>query len=230
MENKKDQSGKIVLMAAVSILIGLYFAVMVTPIRALSLDELLVKVERQYDLTQDFEAGFIQETTLKSLAKTEREQGRLYFKRPGKMLWQYEKPQRKTLVVNPEKSWLYLPEDRVAYVQQTDRLLQSTAAVRLLSGFVGIKNDFHVQFAEADQGERKGNYFLRLIPREGNAGFSQAHIEISGATYFINRIWFEDPYGNVTRVTLFNTKLNQKLKDDKFLFRIPVGVEIYSLP
>lgn len=227
---QRDQSRISGFAVIVSVLVGLLLLLDVPCLWAVSLDDLLARIEKQYNRTTDFQADFIQETTLKSMGKTEREQGRLYFKKPRKMLWRYEKPKTKTLVVNTEKSWLFIPEDQVAYVQQTDRLLQSTVAVRLLSGFIGIKDDFHVQFAATDQVDRKGNYLLRLIPRERGAGFSKAHIEISASTYNINRVWFEDPYGNVTRVTLSNIKLNQQLKDEKFLFTPPAGVEIFSLP
>lgn len=215
---------------AFTLLINLFLLLEAPSLLALSLDELLCRIEEQYGRTADFQADFIQETVLKSLGKTEREQGRLYFKKTRKMLWLYEKPKAKTLVVNAEKSWLYVPEDQVAYVQKTDRLLKSTAAVRLLSGLIGIKNDFQVQFAESDHVDDQGNYLLRLIPRERNAGFTKAHIAINGTTYNINRVWFEDSYGNMTRVKLSNVKLNQQLKDEIFLFTPPAGVEVYPLP
>jgi outer membrane lipoprotein carrier protein len=225
-----DRLRKTGFVIAFAVLINLFLLFEAPPLRALSLDDLLYRIEGQYNRTIDFQADFVQETVLKSLGKTEREQGRLYFKKPRKMLWIYEKPKAKKLVVNSEKSWLYVPEDQVAYVQKTDRLLKSTAAVRLLSGFIGIKNDFQVQFAPSDQIEDKGNYLLRLIPKDRNAGFSKAHININGTTYNINQVWFEDPYGNVTRVKLSNIKLNQQLKDEKFLFTPPSGVEVYPLP
>jgi outer membrane lipoprotein carrier protein len=218
-----------ILIASVALMIS-FFIIQIQPVWALSLDDLLSRIEGQYNRTADFQADFIQETVLKSLGKTEREQGRLYFKKPRKMLWLYEKPKAKTLVVNAEKSWLYVPEDQVAYVQKTDRLLKSTAAVRLLSGFIGIKNDFQVQFAPSDQVNEKGNYLLRLIPRDRNAGFSKALIDINGTTYNINQVSFEDSYGNVTRVKLSNIKLNQQLKDEKFVFTPPTSVEVYPLP
>jgi len=227
---RRDQSRISGLTLIASALVGLLLLADASCLWAVSLDDLLERIEKQYNRTTDFQADFVQETMLKSMGKTEREQGRLYFKKPRKMLWLYEKPQVKTLVVNTEKSWLFIPEDQVAYVQKTDRLLQSTVAVRLLSGFIGIKDAFQVQFAATDQVDRKGDYRLRLIPRERGAGFSKAHIDISATTYNINRVWFEDPYGNVTRVTLSNIKLNQQLKDEKFFFIPPSGVEIFSLP
>lgn len=227
---QRDQSRITGFALVISVLVSLFILLEPPRLWAVSLDDLLARIEQHYNLTTDFQADFIQETTLKSMGKTEREQGRLYFKKPRKMLWRYEKPKAKTLVVNTEKSWLYVPEDQVAYVQKTDRLLKSTAAVRLLSGFIGIKDDFQVQFAQTAQVDGKGNYLLRLIPRERNAGFTKAHIDINGTTYNINRVWFEDSYGNVTRVMLSNIKMNQQLKDEKFLFTPPAGVEVFPLP
>ncbi len=197
---------------------------------ALSLDELLDRIEKQFLRTKDFQASFVQETFLKSQGKTEREKGRLYFMKPRKMLWLYDKPKEKTLVVNSEKSWLYVPEDQVAYVQDTDRLLRSTATVRLLSGLGGIKKDFQVQFAASEQTDNREHYLLQLTPYDRNAGFTKAYIEINRTTYHINQVRFDDPYGNVTRVRLSNIQLNRQLKDQKFQFKPPPGVEIFQLP
>ncbi|MBN1547405.1 MAG: outer membrane lipoprotein carrier protein LolA [Syntrophaceae bacterium] len=197
---------------------------------AISLEDLLSQVEGQYEKTRDFQADFSQETFLKSMGTTEREKGLLYYKKPRKMLWLYEKPQAKTLVVNTEKSWLYLPDDRVVYMRKTDQLIQSTVAVRLLSGLSGIRDDFQVKFLKSDKVDEKGKYVLQLIPREPSSGFTRAQIEIEAATYNITQVWFEDAYGNATRVNLTNIKLNQELPDRKFLFVPPAGVEIFSLP
>jgi outer membrane lipoprotein carrier protein len=197
---------------------------------ALSLEELLSLIQGQYEKNRDYQADFIQETFIKSMGKTDREQGRLFFKKPRKMLWLYEKPHTKTLIVNTEKSWLYLPEDNVVYLRRTDQLIRSTAAVRLLSGLGSIQHDFRIQFLKSEQVDEHGNYVLLLTPKATNAGFIKAHIDIEGNSYNIVQIWFEDDLGNSTRVILTNIKLNQNLSDRTFLFVPPAGVEVFTLP
>jgi len=196
----------------------------------LSLDALLDRVEGQFDATCDFEASFIQETSSKSMAREESEQGRLFYKKPIKMLWLYDKPQAKKLVVNSEEAWLFLPDDGVAYFQKTERLVLTAPAVRLLSGLRGVRKDFQVRYATPHRVDETGNYLVQLVPHDRNAGFVKALVEIDRATYGLVQVKFEDAYGNTTRIRLSGIRLNRKLPDDMFRFVPPAGVEVFPLP
>ena len=83
----------------------------------ISLEKLTSKMQATYENTQDLKEKFVQELFIKSIKKTEREEGTVYFKNPGKMFWDYAKPKSKKLVINPQKAWLYVPEDNVVYVK-----------------------------------------------------------------------------------------------------------------
>ena len=50
-------------------------------------EEVAARVQAVYDGAGDLKAGFTQEATVKSLKKTEKESGTLYFKKPRRMLW-----------------------------------------------------------------------------------------------------------------------------------------------
>jgi outer membrane lipoprotein-sorting protein len=86
---------------------------------AASLEEIVGKVQERYEKLIDIKADFLQEATIKSMNKTDREEGVFYFKNPRRMVWDYLKPKAKKLVINPQKAWLYVPEDGVVYIQKT---------------------------------------------------------------------------------------------------------------
>jgi len=199
------------------------------PSQALTLDAILSQIENQFLRSADFQADFIQETEMKMMGRTEQERGRLYCKKPLKMLWEYQKPAAKKLVIQEEKSWMYLPEENIVYTQSTERLLGSSGAVRLLLGLSKITDDFQVQFAPTDKKEEKNHILLMLTPHNPHLGFKNAYLRVTGKNCQINQVWFEDSYGNVTRLNLSNIKFNQNLKNELFHFVPPKNAEVYPL-
>lgn len=61
----------------------------------LSIEQMIARMQESYDKTRDMEARFIQEVMIKSINKTEREEGVVYFKNPQRMLWDYSQPKQK---------------------------------------------------------------------------------------------------------------------------------------
>jgi outer membrane lipoprotein carrier protein len=129
------------------------------------LGQLTAKMQETYDKTQDLKATFVQELTIASMKKTEREEGTVYIKNPRRMYWEYTRPKSKKLIVNPQKAWLYVPEDHVVYVQDADAMYQSALIVRFMSGIGKLQEDFQIEYATPESTDKEGHYLLVLIPR-----------------------------------------------------------------
>jgi len=97
--------------------------------------DIVQKLQVAYEQTKDLQADFIQETTLKSIKKTEREEGRVFFKNPKNMSWNYAKPKGKKLVINSQTAWLYLSEEKAAYRQRSESIFQSKLLINFFSGY-----------------------------------------------------------------------------------------------
>jgi len=65
----------------------------------LSPDDIIKKVETRYTV-QGFSANFFQVSTIKAMKITDTAYGRAFFKRPDKMRWEYEKPDRQTIITD----------------------------------------------------------------------------------------------------------------------------------
>ena len=198
--------------------------------QAFTLHEIIAQIENQFLRSADFQADFVQETEMKSMGRTEREEGRLYCKKPLKMLWVYQKPAAKKLVIQEEKSWMYLPEENIVYTQDTERLLGSSAAVRLLLGLSKITDDFQVQLIPTAGKQDKNHVILMLTPHNPHLGFKNAYLRVTEKNSQVNQVWFEDDYGNVTRLHLSKIKFDQNLKNGLFYFVPPKNAEVYPLP
>lgn len=193
----------------------------------MTLEMLVLKIQDVYEKTDDFKSSFSQETTIKSLKKTEREVGVVYFKKPRKMRWVYSKPKSKELVIGPQKAWLYVAEDRLAYLQDSESLLRSKVTIKFMSGIGKLAEDFDIRFAEP--GKKEGPYRLELKPKAYVEGIEKLTLTVNRETYQITSILLTDVYGNVTRTTFSNTEFNRNLPDSLFTFKPPAGVDVIDL-
>ncbi len=198
--------------------------------QALSLEQLTAKTQEIYEKTTDLKASFMQEVTIKSMKKTEREEGRVYFKNPRMMLWDYAKPKSKKLVINAQKAWLYVPEDRMVYVQNAEDVYRSRMAVKFLSGIGKLSEDFQIRFSKDAPLDGEGNYHLVLTAKEPGSGVDRLYITIDGKIFQILQCRFNDSFGNTTRLRFSDFSLNTGIPDKFFTFKAPEGVEVVQMP
>jgi outer membrane lipoprotein carrier protein len=195
-----------------------------------SVTELTTKMQDIYEHTKDFKAGFVQEITIKSMKKTEREEGTVWIKNPKMMYWDYKKPKIKKLIINAKKAWLYVDEDRIAYLQSADDVYRSRLVVKFLSGIGKLSEDFSVRFPRSGQNDASGNYLLKLTAKDRTIGIEQIDLTIDKKTFQIIKCSFDDDYGNATRISFNNVQTNTGVPDAFFTFKPQADVEIVNMP
>ena len=230
MKKECDRNYRYSLKTVIILICLLFFALRTSFADILPLNELIARTQERYKKTQDIKAQFIQEVTIKSVDKTEREEGVVYVKNPRRMLWVYSKPKAKKLIINPKKAWLYIPEDRAAYVQDTENIYRSKLAVKFLSGIGKLSEDFHVGFSKPDTVDRNGDYLLTLVPKVSDTGVDKLYLTIDKEDFQIIQCSFTDLYGNMTRIRLADIRINNNLDDKLFNFKPPSGVEVFNMP
>lgn len=211
------------------------FALLLSPAPAvgadpLSLEQLTARTQQLYEKTVDLKASFVQEVTIKSMKKTEREEGVVTFKNPRMMYWDYLKPKAKKLVINAAKAWLYIPEDRMVYVQNAEDVYRSRMAVKFLSGIGKLAEDFQIRFTKDNPLDAEGNYHLTLTSKEAGSGIDKLYLIVDGKTFQIIQCRFSDGFGNTTRLRFSDIRINTGVSDKIFTFTAPAGVEEVSMP
>ncbi|MDI6742721.1 MAG: outer membrane lipoprotein carrier protein LolA [Smithella sp.] len=194
------------------------------------LENVVQKVQQFYEKTEDLKADFVQETTVQSIKKTEREAGRLFFKIPRNMSWEYTKPVGKKLVINSEKAWLYLKSEKIAYTQKSDNVLQSQLLINFFSGAGKLRDDFNIKYAEPAYRDKDGHYLLVLTPRQKTGLFNALQLTVDKNNFYIMQMSFDDAFGNSTRLNFSNIILNSGLTEKIFRFKPPAGVQVFEIP
>lgn len=195
------------------------------------IDELTANIQARYEETSDLKARFVQEVVLKTAKKTQVEKGTVYFKKPRRMLWDYTQPQSKKLVINPKTAWLYVPEDKMVYVQDSKNVFSSGHAVRFLAGIGKLRDEFDIKYAQAET-DSSGNYLLEMIPKggpEAAGGVRKLLAIVDKKTYLITRVSFKDSLGNETVISFHDLKTNIGMTDSMFTFTPPAGTEVQKV-
>jgi len=180
-------------------------------------EEVVAKVQKVYEETRTFKAAFVQETFVRSAKKTIREEGWVYYKRPGLMRWDYRRPKEKRMILSPTKTWLYIPQDKVAYVREGRGGVMSHAVGRFLAGIGRITDDFIVSSAPGE-----GVYRLVLQPRETSPAVKALKITVDPDSYLVTSCRYTDDYGNEVAIIFSQLELNVPLQDALFRFRPPL--------
>jgi outer membrane lipoprotein carrier protein len=188
------------------------------------------KLQGAYEKIKDLKADFIQEATIKSIKKTERENGRVFFKNPKNMLWDYTKPKGKKLVINSQTAWLYLAEEKVVYTQKSDSVFQSKLLINFFAGTGKLNDNFVIKYAEPKSLDKDGNYLLMLIPKEKTAACDLVKLTIDKNNFYILQLSFNDALGNSTTLKFSNISINMELTDKFFRFKPPNGVDVFNVP
>ena len=193
---------------------------------ALSLDEVVANAQQVYEKTDDLKANFLQEVTLKSLRKTNREEGIFYFKKPRQMVWDYTVPKAKKMVINAKTVWLYIPADSVVYIQEAAEVFKTQAIVRFLSGWGKLADDFTITAVGNNVADKDGNFLLKLVPQVSDFGMGELFLTLN-KQFQIYQVHFTDSYGNATRLMFRSIGINNNLPEKFFSFIPPAGTEVY---
>jgi outer membrane lipoprotein carrier protein len=167
----------------------------------------------------DLTARFVQTYRSGLMQREVVESGTVSIKRPGRMRWEYVKPEKKLFIADGKAFYFYVPADKQVIVQESAgrRGLPSL----LLSGRSGILEEFTVDLEEAAGGRPR----LKCTPRKPDSEVETVYIE-ADASLRVRSIEVLDPQGNRSRFVFEDIRENVGLKDGLFNFSIPKGVEV----
>lgn len=195
-----------------------------------SLDAVVDKIQKKYEQIEDFHSGFTQEAEVKALNKVQKASGEVWFKKPGKMRWNYYEPTRDEIVSDGKTLWYYNEQEKQVIESPLNRVSDTETTSTLLSGLGNIKQLFNASFSTTSGLDAAGSYLLDLQPKSEEEGYNKVTVAVDKNTMIVNTIYLYDPFGNLTKVMLKDIKLDQGVSDSLFAFKIPAGVEVIKPP
>lgn len=196
-------------------------------------DFIVDKLQKKYEGINDFHADFVQEAEVRALNKTQKAFGEVWFKKPGKMRWNYYSPTKDTIVSDGTNLWYYIEnENQVLESNLKDLNGGDTSSTTLLSGLGKISELFKVKLINDPALQSNTGYLLELIPVDVDEDEikNKILINVNKSDSLVSTIYLFDPFGNQTKVSLIKTQTNKKIPDKLFNFKTPKGAEIVKLP
>jgi outer membrane lipoprotein carrier protein len=180
-------------------------------------------LQKKYDGVRDFTADFVHDSEGGLLRKKQTESGFLQVKKPGKMRWDYKRPEPKVFVSDGRRIYLYVPADNQVIVSPVPDEDEATTAVLFLVGKGNLTRDFTVTYAE---GGGADTYALRLQPRLPERDYDWLQIIVDRKTLQIRSLSAADSQGGRSTFQFSNLKENVGLSDKAFEFKIPRGADV----
>lgn len=188
-------------------------------------DQIVDSLQKNYDATVDFVADFRQETEVKTLNRKLKASGKLYFKRPGKMLWRYEEPKGQFVLADGKNLYFYQPEQNQVIKSPLKNAFRSDIPLSFLLGLGNLKREFSATL----KGIEENQYVLHLEPKGELGGFSEVLVGVGRSTSDIDWISVRDAAANVTTIRFSAMRKGVGVQESLFRFQVPDGVDIVEL-
>ena len=188
----------------------------------LDVKTVVAEVQKRYDGAADFRARFTQTLTSAAMGRKTNSAGEVMFKKPGRMRWDYEKPDKSSYVTDGGVLWLYEPDDKQAFKQDL-KSSQLPAALSFLTGKGKLATEFDITFV----GNKPGaDYVLALSPKTPQAQVKTIQFVVDPRTFDVRESVITDGQGNVNDLTFADIRVNTRVPDALFKFTPPAGTRV----
>lgn len=187
-------------------------------------------VQGFYDQTRTMSARFVQRYVNRVYQRTDVSRGRVSFKKPGKMRFDYDRPNGKVIVSDGDQLTVYEPPDqgqsRGQYYRQPISDAQLPAALSFLTGTGRLDEDFRFRLLDAGRLGYQEGQVLELRSRRPTPHYSRILLYVDDDPQrrgVVHRVLIVDPSGNRNRFDFLEQRFNRALQDSLFAWRPPAN-------
>jgi outer membrane lipoprotein carrier protein len=193
-----------------------------------TLDEAVQRVEVTYRALRDLKATFQQSAFNKTLNQATEARGTLYWKRPGKLRWEYTAPTPQQIVSDGAKLWVYTPELKQVNVADAPSALTGPAG-SFIQGLGQVREHFTPRFLNPAQPlDADGLAVLDLAPKKSEPLLARLVVSVDPASGLVRKAVVYDQLGNTVSVRFLDVATNPSLADSLFVFTPPPGVAVIN--
>jgi outer membrane lipoprotein carrier protein len=200
------------------------------------------RLESRYRAAKTLKATFLERYS-ENGALLRSEAGTAYFRRPGRMRWEYEQPENDLFLVDGKTAWFYVPADHTVTRIPAKQSGDLRTPLALLAGQMKISHVCsRVELADAEKPLHETDAVLRCIVRgqKPNAATSDSDTALSAtetdAIFFevvpdtgeLARLLVRQSGGIEVEFRFENWRFDPILPDAMFRFQPPPGVAIVN--
>jgi outer membrane lipoprotein carrier protein len=179
-----------------------------------------------YEKAKDCSADFTQTYVNRAFKKTLTSTGKLRFKKPGMLRFDYLTPEPKFFVVKNDKITSYVPAAQQAMVGSF-KADQLSASVTFLFGKGNLESEFTVH--PADRNDLAAGTAMLLLPKHEDPRFSKIYFVVDPASSAVKESVVVDPSGNENRFDFTHIRANTGYVDKDFDEQLPAGTQTIKM-
>ena len=165
-----------------------------------------------------FSADFVQERPEEHFFRVDRASGTFDLHRPGKMRWDYHRPEEQHILVDGVRLWVHDVDLEQVSVRPVAEI-QSDIPLAWLLFDEPVESAYRIISA----GNRSGMTWYNLRPRTST--FFQS-IEIGLKDGVMHEVWMYQSSDNITKVRFQNIRVNQPIPAGAFEFNLPPNADV----
>ncbi len=187
--------------------------------------EVVAKLQKVYEQTTALKARFAQ--TLSGPTGKRQASGVVVLKKPGKMRWDYEKPDKKLFVADGTTLWVYEPDEDQAFKQSLSST-QLPTQVSFLFGRGKLLQEFDISYLTGATFGEPGDFVLKLVPKVATAQYRYLVFVVSPTTFMVKETVLYDQQGGTNHIVFAALESNPKtgVDDSRFAFTPPATTKI----
>ncbi len=209
---------KTIILSAGALLLVFPAFVAIHPASAQTVQDVVTAVENHYREVTDLTAKVSQKNFFKSVGKTQKFEGTLWIKKPGKLRLDYSNGQ--VILVNGKAALFYSKKSEQLIKKTFTDFEHMNIPVAFLLGAAHIRDDFEVL-----QPDPKSPRSLEMLPRKQGAAMKKLSLQADD-TGRITGLMIFDKSGNTTEIVFADVKEGVAIDDQRFVFKAPEGTEI----
>jgi outer membrane lipoprotein carrier protein len=221
-----------------------YLFLCLTVVGAPDVKVLVSRLEARYRSARTLQATFLERYTENGrLIRVEA--GTVYFRRPGKMRWEYDSPEKNLFLVDGKTAWFYVRADRTVTRVPAKESSDWRTPLALLAGEMKLTRVCEkIQFALDEPAESFGNTVLHCVLKGAEARTQEqsATAGVPDTTAARDVVYLEvvQSSGDLVRILVKSTggvgiefrfagwQYNPQVADSLFHFTVPPGVAIVN--
>jgi outer membrane lipoprotein carrier protein len=184
--------------------------------------DLAARLQKRYESIRDFTADFTQNYRGLLQRRAATETGKMLLKKPNRVRFTYESPEKKVFVSDGVLFKSYFQETRAGTETPLPKANESSTALMFLAGHGNLSRDFTPGIVT---GAPATEWHLGLVPKSKQTDFDTLTLFLNRTTLALLGFVTTDDQGTNT-IRFSNLKENTGLADGAFVYKFPPGTEI----
>jgi len=190
---------------------------------SLTSEELAIKIEKRYKSLKDISMSFNQETKSEIFSTLKKNRGKMYLKNPDR--FRIDTPSQ-SIVTDGELLWLFSEKNKQVTIH---KVKESRNIFKPNDYLYNFRANYKPKMEKDERVGKRYCYKLILTPKKENLFITRLTLWIDKRNLLIRKLEYQDINDNWVSFLFHKTKINSELKDSKFVYTPPKGIEVVDL-